>query len=321
LNRLLSKFLQLAEEGEVRPDQLRKGLEDLAEQAPEGPVREALRQAAQASDLEELKSRLEEALSHLREAQQSEGGSSPSESSKPQGNPSEGRPEASREQPKGGSVEADQGSASPPQDEGELQRADQTERADESLSPSSGGPSPEQAKGEGTESGAQAQGSTVRPGGEAPPTRGEGDSTQEGEEDGRSSTGGEGVPIGEQRAHISQSERAPDRGDGGEARTGGSDPGQQAGQDLHTSQPQESLPFQRDLLIQGGALPQDVKLLERLLTQGLPVDLAGQQPNGRPILRLDLGRVEALLQLRDLPPELRGLVRAYFLAIAAGDQK
>jgi hypothetical protein len=63
-------------------------------------------------------------------------------------------------------------------------------------------------------------------------------------------------------------------------------------------------------------IPFDAGLLDRLIVQGLPVDVAGSGLNGAPLLRLDLRRVDALLDLRDLPPELRGLVREYFLGLA-----
>jgi hypothetical protein len=56
-------------------------------------------------------------------------------------------------------------------------------------------------------------------------------------------------------------------------------------------------------------IPFDAGLLDRLIVQGLPVDVAESGPNGAPLLRLDLRRVDALLDLRDLPPELRTLVR------------
>jgi exonuclease VII small subunit len=100
-----------------------------------------------------------------------------------------------------------------------------------------------------------------------------------------------------------------------EAGDGGDAAGQQPGSASPSTSETQISAAPRDLLIHNGNLPRDPQLLERLLTQGIPVDLANSQPAGAPILRLNLERVEALLQLRNLPPELRELVRAYFLAI------
>ena len=97
--------------------------------------------------------------------------------------------------------------------------------------------------------------------------------------------------------------------------SGGDAPGQEPGAGAQSSSGTSSLPINRNLLIHGANLPRDPTLLDRLLTQGLPVDLAAPQHDGTPILRLNLERVEALLELRNLPPDLRNLVRAYFLAI------
>jgi len=303
LSQLLSKFLKLAEEGELDRDRLRDELEGLADQAPEGPVKQALRQAATASDLEEMQRRLKEALS---QAQAAEGSNDRQATDEPR---EESNPRSD------GSTEGEQRSVQPD----ETQRDERSSAEDGAAQSSSQGDRAEAKETEGEGADAQGQGETSQPGGDAPPTESSGDSSQT-DQGGDPSQGSEGAPIGEQDFHISNSERAPNQGDGGDARTGGSDPGQQAGQDLHSSDRQaESPAFQRDLFIHGGALPPDVKLLERLLTHGLPVDLAGEQPDGTPILRLNLERVEALLDLRDLPSELRELVRSYFLAIA-GDR-
>jgi hypothetical protein len=280
LSRALTELKERLERDELSPAQVREKLEQLAKQAPAEELREALQRAARAADAESMQRRLDEAASKLQRRQQGEG-RAPEEGkgSQPQAaeNPEDGSPSASQ----AGSSGQDGGLAEDEQHpSGSTDtKADGDGGQGEQAEPSTG---PEQAG----ENGASTPNSEASPAEEGASSeseaKSEGDKSAS-EEGQKPSSSGEGV---------------------------GHEPGRAAEAHFTPFEPSQ------DLLIQGGHLPIDLRLLDQLLTKGLPVDLLGPGPEGVPILRLDLARVEALLELRDLPPELRSLVRAYFLALA-----
>jgi len=281
LSRALTELQRSLESGELSPAQAREQLKRLAEQAPEG-LREVLQRAVSAGDTESMQRRLDEAASKFRSHQQDEGHA-----------PEEGQGSQSQAESSGGASSASQAGSSG-KDGG----------FDEDEQPPGEPTDTEAAEADG-EQGEQARSSAEQ-------QAGENDASAPNAE---ASPGGAGEGTGSQsmEAEANGDKSASERGQ--EARSGGDGVGLAPGRAAEASSNSEIQPVQ-DLLIQGGDLPADLKLLDQLLTRGLPVDLLGSDPEGKPILRLDIARVETLLELRDLPPELRSLVRAYFLALA-----
>ncbi len=345
----LQQLLDQLRRGEISPEQARQSLQDLADQAPSDSLKEALQRVAEALQAEQMQRELTEALQQLqdqiqertkRQSNSKDGTTGKNEQSLQQ-NPSSS---ASQSQ---GSQGAAGANAEAGQSPSQADAADASNKSDSAAEGPSQGERDGQTQGEGTESeNEQAQGQQGEQGangenaGEAGKEQGQGqgEEPRQGEESAQGSgqaneaqTSGESQgedasespqtqsADGESARAKSDAEKRPE-GSGEEGassqQTGGDEPGLESGTNVRDGGSNEGLAASQDLLIRGAPLPQDAQLLDRLLTQGLPVDVAGREPNGRPILRVSLERVEALLELRDLPPELRALVRAYFLALA-----
>ena len=106
----------------------------------------------------------------------------------------------------------------------------------------------------------------------------------------------------------------------GSGTPGGSSPGSGPGGNNDGQSGEAEGPSANGLRIQSPDLPQDVETMRALMTEGVPFDIGGgETADGSPRLELDPDRVETLLRSRDLPPEVRDLVRAYFLSLAEGE--
>lgn len=290
LQRLEEAIMELRERlehGELSPEELREQLEQLVEQASSFPeAKEVLERAADTLNSEELEHQLQEALSRLAGQEPKEGpneASAAGEASQDSASPSGNEPTASKS-------EGDQKTSNGQGNESDKSQTGQASGRDK----------------EGNEEASQGQ-------------KGSSSGSEQGEE-------ASGSEQSEQSASGSPSENPSGRGELEKSKSGQQNPSDEPGGGIGQEPSQHSqapsgrlLPTLRDLLIRGGQLPRDAKLLESFLTKGIPVDLAGKQPDGMPILKVNLERVESLLELRDLDPELRGLVRAYFLAITSDD--
>ncbi len=327
LAQALSGLLDGLRREELSPDQARRQLEDLADQAPSESLRDALERAAQAAQAEQMRQQIENALEQVREQLQGnsardstegQAGNSGDPASKRRQEPSGRSSERGSEADSGGSSEVNdserQGSG---EESAESQsQGDGSEKSDSSSQGASAGEGDESASGAQPQEN-QGDGSSATSGADADASS-ESGAQSPGESNSSEDTGATSEEGGEsssgQRSDSPQGSSASQQ-DGAESQASGDGPGLEPGQNRPDGSSQDELPLKQDLFIQGGMLPFDVSLLDRLIVQGLPVDVAGQGPNGAPILRLDLRRVEALLDLRDLPPELRSLVREYFLAL------
>ncbi len=282
LSQALAELAERLERGEISSEELKEELEQLSQQASSTEAQSTLQQAAESSeDLDEAERQIQEALSRLQRAL-----NQPEDAAK---------------------VDSSQQAA-----------AGEQSAQDASSSSQDAGDDPQQQKEEGATSTDQQSTGTGGTGAQDQEAAGD-ENAGEGTSDSEQSAGKAGEETGPQ-ASSSSSDSQGSAAEGSEDASqepgsGGDAPGQGPRQGDRASTGSESLPINRNLLIQGGDLPRDRTLLERLLTQGVPVDLAELERNGTPILRLNLDRVEALLELRDLPPDLRNLVRAYFLAI------
>lgn len=284
LSQALSELAERLERGEISSEELREELEQLGQQASSSEAQNTLQQAAESSkDLDEAERQIQEALSRLQRALNQ---------------PPEDVAKADSGQQAAAEEQGAQGTSSSSQGAGDASQQQEEEGATSTD---------QQSTGTGG-TGAQDQ--------EAAGDENAGEDSSDSEQ----SAGNAGNETGSQASSSSSSDSQGSSEVGSEASSqepgsGGDAAGQDPSQGNRASTDSESLPINRNLLIQGGDLPRDRTLLERLLTQGVPVDLAELERDGTPILRLNLDRVEALLELRDLPPQLRNLVRAYFLAI------
>ena len=358
----LERLLERLVSGEISAEEARSELQALLEETPPGALREALERAAQAADEQELRERIQEALSQLAPNPPPGADSeSPPESGDPSPQGEAGSPTQPASTPgSNASGETQKGSGNPDPASSPNADADAagTEEAEESQAsaPNADADADESSEGsqEGGAEGAGGESSQAQGQSGANPDSDSGSGTGEmeaGEEKGKGNEKGKGEGAGadselesgsessEQRAKSGQegaeTARSGSEGEGegsessepesdSEARgdrdgdRSGSGIGTEEGADAAESPPPLWTNLDDGLLIQSGALPRDVQLLSRLLAQGLPVDLAGRGEDGAPRVVLNLARFESLLETRDLPPELRALVRAYFLAIAEG---
>ncbi len=355
LDRTLRRLLESLVGSEMSADRVRSEVQSLMEALPPGELRETLERAAQAAAAQELRERLEEAIAQLSDrlasaradatAGDGDPSSSPSSSNgtTPRGesssSPSAGVPSESGTSEEGepGSADTSTGSGGEPSEPSgadaetggssessasgaQAQVEAEAEEAPPSSNPGGGSNDPsESAGGEGQNAESQGAASGAEAGVEAETEASSGsvDSAQEGE--GGSSTGTaetSATPSGTQGTPSESGSEAG--GQNRDRNPSGPGSGSSAGSDATESPPDRWTGLEEGLLIQGGELPRDAQLLSRLLTQGLPVDLAGPGEDGTPVVVLNVARFESLLEARNLPPELRALVRAYFLAIAEG---
>lgn len=283
LRRALQQLREGFSEGELSLEQLKKRLEQLARQGSPD-VREAFERAARAGNEREMQRRLQNLDRTLSDERRNAGRrmSSGAGSRSQQGN--EGRSE------RGAS-----GEGGAPVDLQEENRAGQD-----------GGRGSSGDRGEGRETA-----------GDRAPTssgeRGEASSAT-----GRAENGSRVDDAAGSNRGRAGDEGAGRRTTGNTNRSGGSRPGREPGQGEAdgAAEQDRTLTLDEELLIDGGRLSADIEMLEGLLTRGVPLDLAGEGVGGSATLRLNLERVESLLDLRNLPPEMRSLVRDYFLAIA-----
>lgn len=309
LRQLLAGLPERLESGELTEEQVREHLEELARRVPSEEVRQALERVAQAEDAQALRERLEHALSELErlagERPSTPEGAGDESTSRPRDDSSEPRPsDADGSEGEHGERLDAASTAGEPSESEEATGQEQVEGAQ--------GVQGERANagGEGEEQGAGGQESAAGEGSQATDRAASGQ-TDQAQGDEASAPQTQGAPSkrsdSEEGRATSQATEEP----------GGSAAGEQTG--VHQGGPTgaERSALEGDLLIETEDLPEDAQLLKGLLTRGVPMDLVDEPGTLRSDrLRLDLNRVETLLRLRDLPVELRGLVRAYFLALA-----
>lgn len=373
LEQALAQLLERLVSGEISAEQARSELQSLLEEIPPGELREALEWAAQAADEQELRERIQDALSQLARHPQSPAGSE----SQPQPEPEPGEPQSpgqagpetqsssgttsSEESQNETSQPGSQGSSgsgpaqpskgqdassADSQSEGDSEASETAAGEDDpsaSTSEESGDPqtsasapseSDSSAAGESSDNSDNAEASVEETGGKDSQTQAGAESEsesesgsesqaasdEEGEETAGSGSEGEGAGSGGgSESPESESESESESETEGDRPSSGIGTGE--GPDASESPPEPWTNLEGGLLIQSGDLPRDAQLLNRLFAKGLPVDLVGQGEDGTPVVVLNLARFESLLEARDLPPELRALVRAYFLAIAGSQGK
>ena len=99
-------------------------------------------------------------------------------------------------------------------------------------------------------------------------------------------------------------------------RPGGDQVGKGAGSKAQDQAAGQLLPTQYQLKIAHDQLPPDVKLQQMMLGKGVPFDAVGSAAgNDTLTLRYDFAKVEPLIRARGLPPQMRELIRQYFIAI------
>jgi len=136
----------------------------------------------------------------------------------------------------------------------------------------------------------------------------EGQNQNQGDQDGElGESASENSDNGEQGQESPQEDQsALDRpGEGVEAGIG-------SGQDDQATRPQQWDPEYKNATIPPGMVPADS--VEQWLSRGVPVETSDAPGQGAQF-RLSFDQVEALLNLRELSPELRDVVRLYFLQI------
>ena len=353
----LQSVQQRAASGNLSTDDARRELEQLAQEARSPSMEELLRQASQSQSLNELQQRLQDALNELdRQAEQAQQGSGqrgldpdadiqrrPGQRSDENANGSQQGETGDRSQGSGSDSDGDD----PELDERTGDGQPQNQPGDGPQRSQSGSGPNEGEDGNGSQN-AQ-QGTTSQPGDQGSPDQGEGDAESgQGEGDEQASSGNQQ----ESRAGDAQSEGASEQGDGpsgtnrnsssdegdpsrsdnarpdsqaegeqeGAGSPGGSSPGTGPGGDNSGQSSDADASSTNNLRIQSPDLPQDVETLRALVTRGVPFDVSGgTASDGAPQLELNPDRVETLLRSRDLPPEVRDLVRAYFLSLAEGE--
>jgi len=288
LSQALAELKDQLDRGELSWDELKEQLEQLAQEATTPQLQEALQQAAKANTTEQLQRQLDEALSQLQDQLSEQQQASDSATATRDG----------RDGAQGNSSQQNNGT--PGTEDGSPQQT-----AQQGEDSTSANQQTTQATGTGP------QGQDNDQDGQSPAEQAS--NSEQGGKDSESTAGAQNSSSGSQSPSAQGAEsQAQQMSPSGDAA------GQEPGQEIRDSSATPSVPLSEKLFIHGGLLPRDPNLLERMLTRGIPVDLSGLQADGTPSLRLNLQRVEALLQSRDLPPELRNLVRAYFLAIAGG---
>ena len=356
LRRELQRVQERAATGNLSMEDAQRELEQLAQEARSPSMEQLLQQASRAQNLDDLQQRLQDALNELdRQAEQAQQGSGQrgldpdADLQRRSGNRSAGDADRSRQ--------GDTGNQSRPSDGGsdsENPQLDEREGTGEAQSRQGEGPQRSQsgsgpnegANGEGSQN-AQ-QGTTSQSGDQASREEGQGEAesgqgdrgeqassgSEQGSQAGNSqsdgqSEGGEASEAAQNSAsQADEMDRAGDarpdsRAQGeqeGAGSPGGSSPGTGPGGDS-SGQPSDSdASSTNNLRIQSPDLPQDVETLRALMTRGVPFDVSGSPAaDGTPQLELNPDRVETLLRSRDLPPEVRDLVRAYFLSLAEGE--
>ncbi|MBI1729971.1 hypothetical protein HY229_04155 [Candidatus Acetothermia bacterium] len=309
----LSDLLQQLQQGNISQDEVQKDLSSLANQLPPGLLQDMLKDAAKSMDPADLAKRLADALKEAQRQDENQKKRAQSNDKNdnqpsPQGGP------GSKGQGIPGMASGDQLAN---QNQNNSNKSG-TEAPNSGSSSSQSGENPDQPKGgdqsnqSGQAGGKQGSSDSLSQNGKS-----KNDSPDKKDENGKSSDGS-GTNDGSNNSGSSSGSpesSSDDEGSGGKDSSGGNGAGDTAGNGKDGKKDQ-SLTMDKSLLIHGASLPQDAEQLKRLITLGLPVDLQGTQADGTPTLKLNIERVESLLQLRELPPNLRALVRAYFLAIA-----
>jgi hypothetical protein len=313
MNQSLSDLLSQLEQGQMSAEDIQRELERMAGELREGALQESLDRAAQAANPQDLAEKLRESLEEVerqQDAEQERAESLAERREQQEANENE-NPDSANDS---GETEPPPDSISTNPNESPGQQSDSGNQSDGQNDSQEPG-SQESSESDDESSGQQTSQQSGQ--GASQPTEGNvegGDQSAEssqqseqGQANNESQTGESSTenPSGQNIAGSNQSQSSDDGGD--EAGLGPGERGAGSeGDEIATNE---------NLVIKGGDLPQDPELLERLITLGIPVDLEQAQGEESPKLVINYEKVEALLELRELPPNLRALVRSYFLAI------
>ncbi|HED03579.1 MAG TPA: hypothetical protein ENI60_02290 [Candidatus Fraserbacteria bacterium] len=145
---------------------------------------------------------------------------------------------------------------------------------------------------------------------------------QQGAKQGQKQGTGSKAPQGASAAAQQSAGQAGKSGQSGQAdqagakSSSGHQAGKGAGSKAQDQTTQQLLPTQYQLKIAHDQLPPDVKLQRMMLGKGVPFDAVGSAADNDTLtLRYDFAKVEPLIRARGLPPQMRELIRQYFIAI------
>jgi len=308
LSQELASLLAQMMNGQMSPQEASQQLQQLANQLPPGAMQDLLNELSEMEDLDELVDRMQEAF---KEAKEQETENNDLANNDPSGT-AQGSPQNGGLSGEYGSdfLDANDPNATNPNgSEGVSSNASQSlNNGNDQNNNQSGTPNAGQQGN--SQSGSSENGEGTG--------QGSGQGSGEGEEEGSSQGAGEqaGGGSGEETADGANSEG----GVGGQSgrstpQSGGSGVGQSPGDGRESAGEMDRIERDNSVYISSGQLPADVELLNQLISSGLPVDLEEEQREGSRQIRLNSDAVESIMDTRDLPPQLKALVRRYFLAI------
>ncbi len=353
LRRQLQSVQQQMAAGDLSMADAQRELEQLSQEARSPSMEELLEQAAQSDSRKEMRQRMQNAMDELdrrrAQAQRSGDRSGPRSSSdgqrrsggeargtqqgqaegqEPSSEPSSQREDPQQSQRDGegqpesqqadGPQRSERGSGPNPSDEGSDAQAGQQESTSSSDQRASAqrsqnqGESAEGPDGEPSPSGNQGGNPSGNAQSEGQSGEGEGSSNSS-----QDSSGQSGNTQGSDEGNADSRSQGEREGTG---TPGGSSPGTGTGESAQGQSGDVDGDSANNLRIESSDLPTDMETLRAMMTQGVPFNVSGSPTStGSPQLELNPDRVETLLRSRDLPPEVRDLVRAYFLSLAEGE--